>query len=367
MRVLLITSRSPVPAWRGNQVRTTEWIAALADRDLVIVCPHSRAPAPESWPVEWMRYRIGAASRIAGFLRAVGDGRPLQEGLYDTGAARRSVAASLERWRPDVVIVQMVRCAWAADLVRRWAPETPMIFDAIDAMGLHFERAGRAAPPPLSVAYRVEARRCRCREHGLAVAATLTVAVSERDLDSLEPPSGRGRVVPVSGREVARPATEAGGPIVLLSGNLGYRPTVQGALWFAREVWPRLRSAVPDARWVLAGARPTAAVRRLERLPGVEVHENVPDMERYLVASRVAIAPMSSGSGVPLKVLEAMAAGLPAVVHPWAADGLAGAARDAVSVAERPAEWRAALETLLVDPEAARGLGQRGRELWQKH
>ena len=108
MRVLLITSRSPVPVWRGNQARTAEWLSALADHELALVCPSFGAQPPPSLLVEWLTYRLGVAPRAAGFVRAAATGRPLQEGLYDTGAGRRTVALSLKTWRPDIAIVQMV-------------------------------------------------------------------------------------------------------------------------------------------------------------------------------------------------------------------------------------------------------------------
>ena len=366
MRVLLVTSRSPLPAWRGNQVRTMEWVGALADHEVALVCPESGDSAPSLLSVEWMPFRLRPSSRLAGLLRAAIGGRPLQEGLYDTGAARRAVARSIESWRPDVAVVQMVRCGWAVDTICEVAPTLPVIFDAIDAMGLHFESSARSAPPPLSRAYIAEAGRCRRREQELVQATVTTVAVSKRDLAALSVPRGRGKAIPVAGKEIAVHVSSDAEPVILLSGNLGYRPTVRGAQWFAREVWPRLRSAVPEARWVLAGARPTAAVRRLARLPGVEVHADVPDLGSFLVESRVAIAPMSSGSGVPMKVLEAMAAGVPAVVHPWAAEGLIEEVGNAVAVASEADDWVANLERLLRDPGAANDLGRRGHELWRR-
>ncbi len=366
MRVLLVTSRSPLPARRGNQVRTVEWAGALADHQLGLICPDSGDPTPSSLRFEWMPYRLGTASRASGLLRAAVGDRPMQEGIYDTNAAHRIVAQSVAQWRPDVAVVQMLRCGWASDIIRESAPDLPVVFDAIDAMGLHYERAARTTGLPLSFAYLAEANRCRRREHELAAAADVTVAVSERDLAALAAPVGRGRVVPVAGREFVRTESAASGPVVLLSGNLGYRPTVRGALWFAREVWPRLRATASDARWVLAGARPTAEIRRLDRISGVEVCADVPDLAPYFAGSRVAIAPMSSGSGVPMKVLEAMAAGLPVVVHPWAAEGLVGEADEAVAVASNADEWVAVLEPMLRESEVAYNLGRRGYEVWRK-
>jgi glycosyltransferase involved in cell wall biosynthesis len=234
-------------------------------------------------------------------------------------------------------------------------------------MGLHFERAGHDSAAWLSPLVRSEATRCRRREHWLSRSAQRTVAVSARDLVELAVPEGQGRIIPVAGREAQRSERTTSDKTVLLSGNLGYRPTVQGALWFAREVWPGIRSQVPEARWILAGARPRSAIRRLSRLDGVEVHADVPDLAAFMTAAGVAVAPMSSGSGVPMKVLEAMAAGVPSVVHPWAADGLAPDAASAVTVAESPQSWVENVVRLLNDEHSARELGERGRRAWQRH
>ncbi|HSO22465.1 MAG TPA: glycosyltransferase, partial [Chondromyces sp.] len=72
------------------------------------------------------------------------------------------------------------------------------------------------------------------------------------------------------------------------------------------------------------------------------------------------------GSGVPLKVLEAMAAGVPVVAHPWAADGLAREAAGAVIVADGSEAWVEALVRLLDDAVAARTQGELGREAWRR-
>jgi len=366
MRVLLVTSRFPLPAWRGNQVRTVEWLEALRGHDLGLVCPEPPDRTSGELSADTSHYSLGAVSRCTGLLRAAVSGLPLQEGLYDSGTARRALSAKLRSWRPDVVVVQMVRCAWAAETVWKVLPSVAVVFDSIDAMGLHFERAAAVAAPALAAAYRTEAKRCRSRERMLVTRTRFSVAVSERDLVALGVPEGRGCVIPVAGRPAAGTRIPRTEPVVLLSGNLGYRPTAQGAEWFGREVWPCIHQRIPEARWILAGARPARAVRRLAELPGVEVHADVPDLGPFLQSARVAVAPMSSGSGVPMKVLEALAAGLPAVAHPWAAEGLSGGGAEAVATPANAAEWVEELERLLIDSEAARDLGERGHALWQQ-
>jgi len=370
MKVLIVTSRFPLPAFRGNQIRTLEWLRAMAGWQRGVVCPRPTSPEAlaelggfaESITV----IRLSSGRRPLGAATALVGGGPVQEGIYDTPAARRAVVAAVHGMKPDVVVVQMIRCGWAMDLVRSESPESAVLFDAIDAMGLHFDRAPRTVHPMLRWLYRFEARRCRRRERLLGAEAELTTAVSTRDLMALEVEDARGRVVPVSGRDMGDGRRKPDRPTIVLTGNLGYRPTVAGARWFAREVWPGLVGRVDGVRWVLAGARPSRELRRLARLPGVEVYGDVSDLAPFLASASVAIAPMDSGSGVPMKVLEAWSAALPVVVHPWAALGLAGKGARGVVIAETPDQWTEALVEILTDDERAREMGERGREAWEE-
>ena len=368
MRILIVTSRYPYPTWRGNQVRTAEWLEALQDHELVLMSPSNQGlrddPRLARLGVRLRSYSTGMVQRPLAIAASQVSGHPIQEGLYATGSGRRAVERELRDWRPDLVVVQMVRCAWAGDVVQRLETETPVLFDAIDAMGLHFERAAQSVPWALRGIYRREAARCRARETALARCAALTTAVSARDLRAIA--TNRALVVPVAARESPAATPSERAPAVLLSGNLGYRPTVEGAEWFAREVWPEVRRQVPGAIWTLAGARPAPSVRRLSRIEGVFVHPNVPDLAPYLGAAAVAIAPMATGSGVPMKVLEAWAAGVPVVGHPWMAGGVESEARAAMVVAESAEEWRCALISLLSDREKARKRIALGREAWRR-
>lgn len=365
MRVLLVSSRFPLPPWRGNQLRTLQWLNALDDHERVLACPIGDGEAlPEEFGTELVPLPRGRAAAAAGALAAFAARRPVQEGIYDTRAARRRLGELMEAQRPEVVVVQMVRCAWAAEVAAATSPRPKLIFDAIDCMSLHFDRAAPAAPLGLRSLYRMEARRCRHREGELVRRSVMTTAVSRRDLEVLGAGT-RGRVVTVAGGvEVDGVNPAAPEPVVLLSGNLGYAPTVRAATRFAEKVWPAVQSAVPGARWVMAGARPAAAIRRLEELPGVEVHGDVDDLAPYLGQSAVAVAPMASGSGVPIKILEAMAAGVPVVADPWSAAGLEDPA--AVAVAGDSQAWIEALCRLLSDSSAAREQASRGLRAWRE-
>jgi glycosyltransferase involved in cell wall biosynthesis len=186
------------------------------------------------------------------------------------------------------------------------------------------------------------------------------VTVSSPDAALLPGPS---QVVPNGVDVPESPQPLATGRTVLFSGTLGYRPNVDGAVWFAEQVWPRVRAAVPDARWDVVGRAPVEQVRALNGLPGVRVHADVPAMAPYLRAARVCVVPLRFGTGTRLKALEAWASARPVVAT---TTGLAGLdvepGRDAV-VTDDPEEMAREVVRLLTDDEAAMRLAGNGYDL----
>jgi glycosyltransferase involved in cell wall biosynthesis len=129
---------------------------------------------------------------------------------------------------------------------------------------------------------------------------------------------------------------------------MNYAPNVDGVRWFARDVWPLVRARRPDAQFVIVGSDPAAYVRRLHSPEqGIEVSGTVDDVRPYLWQSAMSIAPLFMARGVQTKVLEAVAAGLPAVVTSAVFEGLPSAIRSACRVADTAEAYAAATCALL--------------------
>lgn len=365
MRVLLVSSRHPVPPWRGNQARTLQWLHALEAEDLTLACPAAEPPATDPSGCRVVGWRVRGEALASGVVRAAVAGRPFQEGIYAVPDAVRTVRRLLadEPW--DVVIVQMVRCGWVVDEVTRLESPPAVLFDAVDSMALHFRRAAEHSTIGRAWLERLESARCGVRETWLATAADAVSAVCRRDLDAVGGRTERHVVVPVAAEGPADDPELSADPMVALTGNLGYRPTRAAIRWFAAHVWPRVRRSVPQARWVIAGARPPSGVRRLAQSPGVEVWADVPDVARVLSSARVAVAPMASGSGIPMKVIEAWAAGVPVIATPRAVESLEGGAQACeLRRREDVRGWADAIVELLTDRTSAEDLVRRGRRAW---
>jgi polysaccharide biosynthesis protein PslH len=151
-------------------------------------------------------------------------------------------------------------------------------------------------------------------------------------------------------------------PTLVFTGTMSYRPNVQAVCWFVENVWSELKRNVPALRFVIVGREPAAAVRALARVEGVQVTGDVPDVRPYLADAAMAVFPLQMSPGVPNKLLEAMAAGLPAVASPCVTAGLDVRATEHVLHAQTPDQWREQVLRLLNSLELRSEFGQRARQ-----
>ncbi len=144
------------------------------------------------------------------------------------------------------------------------------------------------------------------------------------------------------------------GRTVLFVGAFGYRPNIDGVLWFVREVWPqvRARSANPP-RLRLVGRDPPEVIRALHSpADGLEVVGPVDELAAAYAEATLAIAPLHTGAGTRLKLVEAAAHRLPVVTTTLAARGLAFVGPETAWLADQPTPFADAVLAALADPAA---------------
>ena len=105
-------------------------------------------------------------------------------------------------------------------------------------------------------------------------------------------------------------------------GALDWKPNVQGLRWFTGKVWPGILHDFPDAVFHIAGRNPEANLKTMAKLPNVIYHGEIEDKFSFLHSGHIFIVPLFAGSGIRIKILEAMAAGCVVVSTPTGAEGL---------------------------------------------
>lgn len=164
----------------------------------------------------------------------------------------------------------------------------------------------------------------------------------------------------------ADPDAEVAGTI-LFSGTFSHLPNRDAARWLADEIMPRIVATAPQARLRIVGSSPPREVLDLAG-PAVEVIADPPSVEPHLAAASVVIAPVRSGGGMRMKVLEPMAMGKAIVTTSLGAEGFSGFEEEApLAIADSGEEIAAATARLLSEETARRQLGERARRFAQAH
>lgn len=154
--------------------------------------------------------------------------------------------------------------------------------------------------------------------------------------------------------------------VIAFSGNLEYQPNRTAVQFFARKVWPELSRRFPQLRWRLIGMNPQFIQGDIENLPRVEVTGSVADSVRELAAAKVVVAPVLSGSGTRLKIIEAWAAARPVVSTALGAEGISCRNKHNILLAESPEEFINSIDRLLNSEELRREVGDAGRYLYEQ-
>jgi len=220
---------------------------------------------------------------------------------------------------------------------------------ALDRRGV---RPGRDA---LHAAELVYAEILLARSHRWLVASSPVVASTLRRIS----PRSRTEVVPLSlDPAYYEPAPLDGPPVVGVIGTASWQPTARAMRRLVHQLWPRIHREVPEAVLRIAG-RGSERFTDFRGVAGVEVVGEVASAAAFLRDLSVLAYPLVRGSGMKVKVLEALATGLPVVTTPSGAEGIGPT--DGVVVTEKDDEIVEAVRDVLADPAARRQRGAASR------
>jgi len=176
-------------------------------------------------------------------------------------------------------------------------------------------------------------------------------------------PKANPIVVPNAVAETqACPRRDDGATLIFVA-SFGYVPNVDAALWFVRTVWPGLRVRIPQLKLLLVGRDPPASVIDLRRCPGVTVTGSVPDLGPLYARASLALVPLRAGGGTRIKLLEALAHGVPVVATRIGAAGIPIAQTGSGWIADDPQQFALACLSALQHACERRRRGARGRAL----
>jgi glycosyltransferase involved in cell wall biosynthesis len=375
VRVLFLTPLFPYPPESGGAIKTWTLLEFLRDRcQLDVFCfqraeltSEQRAYA-ETFPGSLLTLTLDRQRDARNLLRSYAAGVPL------------SVYRNASQQMIEFIGRQLAVTKYDAIFVDHWlmAQYLPAEFAGLRLLHLHNAESvvwRRQVPferiPWRRWLLRLEALRVRRYERSLLGRFDRVFAVSEADRQELR--ELRRDAAPIDvlpnvpdPRLLALPALDPAAlpKDVLYLGTLSWQPNLQGLLTFLDEAFPSFPLALPGSRLIIAGS---GAPLRLRQLAGahreIELVSPAPDAESLYRRARVFLEPVRGGGGTKLKVLNAMARGLPVVSTLDGAQGIEAVSGEHLLVGHGPQELLGGLQYLITDDAAWQRLSEAGRRL----
>jgi sugar transferase (PEP-CTERM/EpsH1 system associated) len=367
--ILYLVHRVPYPPNRGDRIRSFHLLEFLAQRANIHLATLADEPVPEETTKALNERCRSVAIQSLGRSRWLHGAASLATGVSATEGLfwNRDLFRTVRNWSREtnfdaavVVCSSMVQYLSIPEL-----RDVPAIVDLIDVDSQKwFDYAAKTRSPKRWL-YLLEGGRLRRLERRSGCRASAVVLVSEAEAElyrTIYPNSHTYGVPNGVDLEYFHPLPGEGRPgRCVFVGALDYRANIDGICWFCREVWPQIRAARPDATLAVVGRNPSAEVRQLSHLGGVEVFGSVPDVRPYLADASVAIAPLRIARGIQNKVLEAMASCRAVIASPEALEGLSVAPEQHVLCAASPGQWVEMLTRLMASGELRSQLQQSAR------
>lgn len=154
---------------------------------------------------------------------------------------------------------------------------------------------------------------------------------------------------------------------LLFVGSMDYHANIDAVVKFAKEVWPSIFAQNPQITFTIVGRNPAAEILALANCPGIEVTGTVDDVRPFYKDAFAAVVPLRIGGGSRLKILEAMAAGVPVISTRLGAEGIEITEQENILLAETPAEFSQTVAEIYKDKELNKKLAASARTFVQKN
>lgn len=368
--ILYLAHRIPYPPDKGDKIRSSKTLEHLARRFRVHLAAFVDDPRDfghethlktlcESVALIPLDKRLARLRSARGFLTGEALTLPYYRDARMSAAVAKARAAGLS-----------AEIAFSSSMAQYIASQSnaPRIVDLCDADSAKWIEYARRRAWPMSAVYGREGRRLEAEETRIINWADAAFAISEEEADLLGSRDGVEKQVRwfCNGVDAVYFAPGAVPPAerrfsCVFVGAMDYWANVDAVLWFARDVWPVVRAARPEATFGVVGSNPSRAVRALDGANGISVTGRVDDVRPFIDGADLVIAPMRIARGVQNKVLEAMAMGKAVVSTPAGLEGIDARVGTEAVVAASPQGFAEEIIALLDDTDRARAIGEAAR------
>ncbi len=145
-------------------------------------------------------------------------------------------------------------------------------------------------------------------------------------------------------------------------GSMNWQPNIEGIHWFLKKVWGKVHKEIPLAKLYLAGREMPSHLLK-SKYPNVKILGEIPDAMYFIASKQINVVPLLSGSGIRVKIIEAMSIGKTVITTSIGAEGIKCTHGVDILIANTPDEFVKSIKLCIEEPAVAKEIGQKAAEL----
>lgn len=373
MKILVLAPRPLWPEHDGGTVATARCIRGLASAGAEIsllsmktekhsedyASPGSQMPTYlAAYSTVAVNTRIRPAAMAYNLLFSA---EPYDLARFRSPAYSEALRTHLKSSHFDIVQCEGLTMALYREEIKKLT-DSPVILRAHNLEHRIRQMMAAEEQSPLRKAYLSNlSRRLLKAEKQAAAEFDAVVPISEPDFRWFnEATKGKPVFLSETGAEIAArlPEPPDNPPRVGFIGSMNWHPNIEGMKWFINSVWPSVLEKNPSATLHIAGRGLQQNNTGLPHGKNIAIDGETDSARDFIASNHVIIAPLFAGSGLRIKIIEAMSAGRPVVATPVAVEGLQAENGRELTVAGDPDSFCSALSSLLQDPGKRAAMGE---------
>lgn len=367
MKVLFITPRFPYPLIKGDRLRTYHFIKSLFKKGHEITLLSFIEKTDENlYKDELLKYCNSVDTILLpkwkSYLKmifTISPNMPFQVSFYHSSEMKKKLKHLVFENDFDVLFFILMRMIPYATILKN----IPLVMDYIDALSLNMERRYlREKGSIKKLLFYYEWNKVKKYEKKNSSIFKNIIVTSQVDRKYLK--CSNIKVIPLGvDSEYFCPDEQKKDIDLIFTGNMGYFPNEDAVCFFYQEIFPFIKERLPEIKVYIVGANPSIKVRNFADNKTLFVTGYVDEVKDYLNRAYVAICPMRSGSGIQIKMLEAMACGVPVLATTYAIGGIKVKPGKEVLLANEPKEFSEKVFLLLENKQLRNEVANNARRL----
>lgn len=379
LKVCILSPKMPWPPRDGGAIAVLSLATGLADvgaQVTLLACNTQKHYYPVSKLPEELTSKIKVRATdvdtrvkpLAALANLLFSRKAYVAQRFESTAFARDLAGLLNEGSFDIVQLESPYMGAYINIIRKHSAATIVLRTHNIENEIWKRRAKQSKNPLLKWYFSSLARRIKAMEIRKAQEADALVPISKRDGDYFNQMAGKRKqlVCPVGIEHLPADNGNNEGGGMFYIGALDWGPNQEGLRWFISKVWPLLNSH-ETCKLAIAGRNAPRWLIQLLNRKGIDYHGEVADARTFMNNYQVMLVPLLSGSGLRVKIIEAMALGKCVVTTGIGAEGIDAQHGKELLIADQADDFARICKNLCADPAHAKEIGEKARAFANRH